>query len=143
MYHIHYHVRFALSIKFHKSWNAFQFWDQICPISSQDAQFSNIIFKINKLDLLWVLNFIALGIYFIFGTKFFSNEGIDTCFNINCVLLGRTFDFFRGYCSLPSGYCSLAGGYWWLLLVTGTYYSLVTARYTSYPLLEWTEMYMW
>ena len=51
-----------------------QFWDQIWPILGQDPQFSNIIFKINELDLLWMPIFIALGIYFIFGTTFFWNE---------------------------------------------------------------------
>ena len=69
----------------------------MCPISSQDPQFSNTMFKINKLDLLWVPNFTELGIYFIFGTKFSWNEDIDICFNVKCVLLGRNFDFFGGY----------------------------------------------
>ena len=73
---------------------------------------------INEPDLSWVPNFIALGIYFIFGTKFSWNEGIDICFNVKCVLLGGNFDFLGGYCSLPSGY-------WWLLLVTGGYCSLL------------------
>ena len=66
-------------------------------------------------------NFIALGTYFIFGTKFSWNEVIDTCFNVECVLLGRNFRFLGGYlevsdrylmvtarcCSLPGTYCSL------------------------------------
>ena len=39
---------------------------------------------------------LALGIYFIFGTKFSWNGGIDTCFNIGCVLLGRNFDLLGG-----------------------------------------------
>ena len=82
-------------------------------------------------------NFIALGIYFIFGTKFSCNEWIDTCFNVECVLLGRNFDFLGGYLVvaapylvLTAGYCLLPGSYaryWWLLLVT--------ARYCSFPLL--------
>ena len=42
---------------------------------------------INELNLLWVSNFIALGIYFIFGTKFSWNEGIGACFNVRCVFL--------------------------------------------------------
>ena len=33
----------------------------------------------------------------IFGTKFSTNEGTDTCFNVECVLLGRNFDYFGGY----------------------------------------------
>ena len=70
-------------------------------------------------------NFIALGIYFISGNKFsWNDEGIDTCFNVKCVLLGHNFDFFGGYLVVTahylvvtSGYFSLPGGYWWLLLV--------------------------
>ena len=62
-------------------------------------------------------NFIALGIYLVFGTKFSWNEGIDTCFNVKCVLLGHNFDFLGGYYLLSSGYCLLLGGYWWLLLL--------------------------
>ena len=100
---------------------------------------SSIIFMINELDLLWLPNFIALGIYFIFVTKFSWNERIDTCFNVECVLLGRNFDFLGGYLVVTArylvvtgGYCSLLGGYWWLLLVT--------ARYCSFPLLVWTRI---
>ena len=62
----------------------------------QDPPFSSIIFKINQLDLLWMSNIIALGIYFIFETKFSWNEEIDTCFNVEYVLLGRNFDCFGG-----------------------------------------------
>ena len=72
---------------------------------------------INELDLLWLPNFIALGIYLVFGTKFSWNEGIDTCFNVECMLLGHNFDFLGGYYLLSSGYCLLLGGYWWLLLL--------------------------
>ena len=79
-------------------------------------------------------NLIALGIYFILGTNFSRNEGIDACFNVECVLLGRNFDFVAGYLLLTarylvvtSGYCSLPGGYRWLLVVT--------ARYGSFTLL--------
>ena len=81
----------------------------------------NIIFNINKLAQLWVKNFIPLGICFIFGTKFSWNEGIDTCFNVECVLLRCGYFFFwrllGGYCSLPNDYCSLPGGYCLLLLI--------------------------
>ena len=77
-------------------------------------------------------NFIALGIYFLFGTKFSWKEEIYTFFNFRCVLLGCNFDFLgsylvvsarylmiaTGYCSLPSGYCSL-------LVVTARYRSLL------------------
>ena len=63
-------------------------------------------------------NFIALRIYFIFGSKSSWNEGIDTCFNVECVLLGLNFDFLAGslvvtasYPVVTAGYCSLPGGY--------------------------------
>ena len=89
---------------------------------------SNIIFMINKLDLLWVPTFIALRIYFIFRSKFSWNEGFDTCFNVECVLLGRNFDLLEGYLVVTArylvvtaAYCLLLDGYWWLLLLTGSY----------------------
>ena len=72
-----------------KSSQVFEFWSRY-PVS-------NIIFMFNKLDLLWVSNFIALWVYFIFGTKFFWNEVIDSCFNVKYVLLGRNFNFIGGY----------------------------------------------
>ena len=99
----------------------------------------HIIFMINELHLLWVPNFIALGIYFLFGTKFSWNEETDSCFSVECMLLDRNFDFLgcylvvtarylmvtTGYCSLPCGYCSLSCGYWSLLVVTARYRSLL------------------
>ena len=85
------------------------------------------MFMINELDLLWLPNFIALGIYFIFATKFSWNEGIDTCFNVACVLLGRTFDFLGGYWSLPSDYCLLLLVTWCLLVVNARYRLLLLA----------------
>ena len=68
--------------------------------------------------------------YFIFVTTFSWNEGIDTCFTVECVLLGRNFDFLGGYLVVTARYLMVTAGYWWLLLVTGGYYSLplVTAR---------------
>ena len=42
-------------------------------------------------------NLMALVIYFIFRTKSSWNEGIDTSFNVECVLLGGNFDFLSGY----------------------------------------------
>ena len=83
------------------------------------SSISNIISMINELDLLWLPNFIALGIYLVFGTKFSWNEGIDTCFNVEYMLLGCDFDFLAGYCLLPSGY--------WLLFVTAHYHLLLFA----------------
>ena len=67
-------------------------------------------------------NFIALGMYFLFGTKFSWNE----CFNVEDVLLGRNFDFPGGYRSLPSDCYWLLLVTWWLLIV-----NVVTARYRS------------
>ena len=84
-----------------------RFWDQICPSFSFRVKIRNFKYHIYKLDLLWLPNFIALRLYFIFGTTF----TIDACFNVKYLLLG-------GYCLLLSGYCSLLAGYWWLLLVT-------------------------
>ena len=69
---------------------------QIFNFGSRSA-ISNIISMINELDLLRVPNFIALGIYFIFGTKFSWKKGIDTGFNVKYVLLGHNFDFLGGY----------------------------------------------
>ena len=82
---------------------------------------------IKELDLPWVPNFIALGIFFIFGTKFSWNEEIDTCFNVECVLFGRNFIFLvvtTRYLVVTAGYCSLPGGY------------------CSFPLLAWTRIHI-
>ena len=85
---------------------------------------------INELDQLWVPNFIALGIYFNFGTNFSWNEGTDTCFSVECVLLDGNFDFRGGYlvvtaCYLvvTADYCFLPGGYWSLLVIAARYHS--------------------
>ena len=67
-----------------------------------------------------------LGIYFIFGTKFSWNERIDTCFNVECVLLGR--NFFGGYLVVTARYLVATARY---LVVTGakTYlYGLKTSE---------------
>ena len=119
-----------MSAKFHKTWAHCNFETksaQVFHFRSRSAV-SNI-FVINEFDLLWLPNFIALQIYFISGTKFSLNEGIDTCFDVECVLLGHNFDFLGGYSLLPSGYCLLLGGYWWLLLVNPCS--------CSFPLLVW------
>ena len=80
-----------------------------------------------------------MEIYFIFGPKFSWNEGINTCFNVKCMLLACNFDLHgvdlvvaARYLVVTAGFCSLPGGYWWLLLVI--------ARYYSFPLLVWTEL---
>ena len=83
-----------------------------------------------ELDLLWVPNLIVLGIYFLFWTKFFWNVGIDTCFNVECVLLGRNFYFLCGYLLVTPLYLVVASRYGWLLLIT--------ARYYAFQLLVWT-----
>ena len=55
-------------------------------------------------------NFIALGMYFLFGTNVSWNEGIDTCFNVECVLLGRNFDFLSGYLVVTACYLVFTDG---------------------------------
>ena len=98
---INQHVRLALGMKYHKNLSMFPFVliakfyknQTHCNFETKSAQafnfgsryaISNIIFMINKLDLLWVLNFIAPGIFLIVGTKFSWNEEVDTCFNVEC-----------------------------------------------------------
>ena len=56
-------------------------------------------------------NFIVLGIYFNFGTKLSWNEGIDTYFNVECVLLDRIFDFLGGYFAVTVRYLVVTAGY--------------------------------
>ena len=72
---------------------------------------------INELYLLWMPNLIALGIYFIYGTKLSWNAEIDTCFNVKCVLLDRDFDFY-GYLVVTACYQVVTGGYCSLRLIT-------------------------
>ena len=80
---------------------------------------------INQLGLLWVSNFIALGIYFIIGTKFSWDEGIYNFLMSNMCYLAIIFmGFTARYLVVTAGYCSLLGGYSWLLLVTARYWSL-------------------
>ena len=55
-------------------------------------------------------NFIAIGIYFLFGTKSSWNDETDTCFNVECVLLGRNFDFLGGYLVATARYLSVTTG---------------------------------
>ena len=90
-------------------------------ISGHDMQF--------QISYLWLMNLSCSDcqISFFMITKFSWNERIDTCFNVECVLLGCNFDFLGGYCLLPSGYCSLLG-------VTGSYFLLLVVT-TSYRLL--------
>ena len=53
-------------------------------------------------------NFIAIGIYFLFGIKFSWNEETDTCFKFECVLLVLNFDFLGGYLVGTARYLSVA-----------------------------------
>ena len=55
-------------------------------------------------------NFIAIRIYFFFGTKFSWNEETDTCFNVECMLLGRNYDFLGGYLVATARYLSVTTG---------------------------------
>ena len=52
-------------------------------------------------------NFVALGMYFLFGTKFSWNEEIDIYFDVEYVLLDRNFDFLGGYLVDTARYRSL------------------------------------
>ena len=77
-------------------------------------------------------NFIALGNILHFWEPIFWDEGIDTCFNVECVLLGRNFDFLGGYLVVTArylvvtvGYCSILGGYCSSLVVTARSCSLL------------------
>ena len=63
--------------------------------------------------------------YFIFGTTFSWYKGIDTCFNVKCVLLGRNFDFLSGYLVVTARYLVVTVGYCSLLVVTARYRSLL------------------
>ena len=91
----------------------------------------HIIFMINKLHLLSVPNFIALGINFLFGTTFSWNWGIDTCVDVELLLPGRNFDFLGGYLVVTICYLVVTACCWWSLLVT--------ASYCSFRLLVWTQ----
>ena len=66
-------------------------------------------------------NFIALEIYFIFGTTFFWNEGLI----LVLMLIGRDFEFFCGYLVVLAHYLVVTARYlvvttryWWLRLIT-------------------------
>ena len=64
--------------------------------------------------------------------NFSWNEETDTCFNVECVLLGLNFDFLGGYLlvtarylMVTTGYCSLSGGYYSLQVIAARYRSLL------------------
>ena len=73
---------------------------------------------INELHLLGVSNFIALGMYFLFRTKLSWKEETDTCFNVECVLLGLNFSFLGAYLVVTARYVMVTTGYCSLPLVT-------------------------
>ena len=54
--------------------------------------------------------FIAMGIIFLFRTKFSWKEETDTFFNVKCVLLSRTFDFLGGYLVVTARYLGVTTG---------------------------------
>ena len=67
-------------------------------------------------------NFIAFGYISFLEPNF---KRIDTCFNVECVLLGRNFDLLGGYLVVTAhylvvtaGYCLLPGGYCLLPFIT-------------------------
>ena len=71
-------------------------------ISGQDPQFQISYLWLTNLACSWSAKFHSIeNIFHSIGTKLSWNEKIDTCFNVECVLLGRNFDFFGGYCSFP------------------------------------------
>ena len=70
-------------------------------------------------------NFIALEIYSISGTKSSWNEVFNTCFNVECVLLGRNFDFLGSFLVVTARYLMVTGGYCSLLVVTARCRSLL------------------
>ena len=84
-------------------------------------------YVINELDLFWVLNFIALRIYFILGSNFSGMRGLILVLMSSMCYLAVTWWLLGGYCSLPSGYCSLLHVTWWLLLIIGGYWLLPLA----------------
>ena len=55
-------------------------------------------------------NFIATEIYFLFGTKSSCNQETDPCFNVECMLLGRNYDFLGGYLVATACYLSVTPG---------------------------------
>ena len=64
-------------------------------ISGQDPQF--------RIPYFWLADSTcskcqvsSIWIYFLFGTTLSWNAGINTCFNVKCLLLDRNFDFLGG-----------------------------------------------
>ena len=55
-------------------------------------------------------SFIAILIYFLFGTKYSWNEETDTCFNVEYMLLGRNYDFLGGKLVATARYLSVTTG---------------------------------
>ena len=118
------HVWFVVSAKFHKNQAHCNFETKSSQVFNLEwiSAISNTIFMINEPGLFWVSNLIALGIYFVFGTKFSWNERIDTHFNVEYVLLGRNFDFLGGYLVVSARYLVVTAGYCSLPLLTSRSY---------------------
>ena len=101
-----------------------------CNFETKSAQFRVKILNF-QISCLRIKNLtcsecqIALGIYFIFATKFSWNEGINTCFNVEWVLLSRNVDFFSGYLVFTARYLMFTTGYCSLLVVTARHRSLL------------------
>ena len=85
------------------------------------SSISDIIFMINKLDLLSVPNFIALGYISFLEPNFLGMGGLILILISNVCYLTEILIVIivTWWCSLSSGYCWLLLVTWWLLLVTG------------------------
>ena len=104
------------SVKFHKNQTYCNFEtksSQVFNFGSRSA-ISNIIFMINELDMLRMPNFIALGIYFIFGPNLPGMRGLILVLMWNVCYLAVIL--------------ILLVVAWWLLLIT-KWLLLVTAHY--------------
>ena len=81
---------------------------------------------INKLDLLCVPNFIALGFISFFRPNFPRMRRFILISMSNMCYLAKILIFLVAtalYLVVTAGYCSLSGGYWWLLFVIALYWS--------------------
>ena len=63
-------------------------------------------------------NFIVFGYISFLEPNFPGIRGIETCFNVECVLLGRNFDLLGGYLVVTAHYLVVTGGYCLLPFIT-------------------------
>ena len=105
------HIKFALSAKFHKNRAHCNFANKFAPVFNIESKYgiSNTIFMNNKIDLLWVPNFIALGPNFFGMLVLMSNVCYLKVILIFLVVIARYLVFTGSYCLLP-GCCLLSGG---------------------------------